>query len=247
MYRRSGCMSRYGRTSSPAVPAAGAIPKHRPTMHFCRRSRKRLLRGTPALRESAPTHRCRAAVTGNVTAAPNSWRSFEGIQSSLEELEALAALDEMVDPLQVLLDIQTQNQITQQFRSLASQSKRADRGTSGRGSQGTGRNRAPDARPHPARRRCWDILATIGVFLTVATACVGSATACGTWAAETGVSAVEHPRLSSGRRGESVGDGVQSDGRGTRRTRASIATGRAARRRRSACRSDHPRDPQSTV
>jgi two-component system, NtrC family, sensor kinase len=50
---------------------------------------------------------------------------LRGIQSSLDELETLAALDEMVDPLQVLLDIQTQNQITQQFRSLGSQSTRA--------------------------------------------------------------------------------------------------------------------------
>jgi signal transduction histidine kinase len=56
---------------------------------------------------------------------PEQLEELRGIQSSLDELEALAALDEMVDPLQVLLDIQTQNQITQQFRSLASQSKRA--------------------------------------------------------------------------------------------------------------------------
>ena len=50
---------------------------------------------------------------------------LRGIQTSLDELQNLAALDEMVDPMQVLRDVQTGNQITQLFKSLAAQSKQA--------------------------------------------------------------------------------------------------------------------------
>ena len=48
-----------------------------------------------------------------------------GIQASLEELEALAARDEEVEPRQVLQDVRGQGQIEQRFKQLAFESREA--------------------------------------------------------------------------------------------------------------------------
>ncbi|MCA9705976.1 MAG: HAMP domain-containing histidine kinase [Myxococcales bacterium] len=47
------------------------------------------------------------------------------IQASLDQLESLAALDEMVDPREVLQDVSLQGRIEQQFKTLADQSRLA--------------------------------------------------------------------------------------------------------------------------
>lgn len=91
---------------------------------------------------------------------------LRGIQASLDELQNLAALDEMVDPAQVLIDIQTQAQITQLFKSLAAQSKRAIEEL---------RDEVREARAKTERlmlgltmlTSALGVLATIGVFFTL--------------------------------------------------------------------------------
>lgn len=50
---------------------------------------------------------------------------LRGIRASLEELEALAGLDEMVEPRQVLQDVRGQGQIEQRFKQLAVESREA--------------------------------------------------------------------------------------------------------------------------
>lgn len=50
---------------------------------------------------------------------------LQRIQSLLNELEDLVAPDEIDDPRAVLSDVQTQNQVTQLFKSLSTQSSRA--------------------------------------------------------------------------------------------------------------------------
>lgn len=51
--------------------------------------------------------------------------ALQEIHDSLDELQELVMLDEMATPTEVLVDIQTQNRITQLFKSLAVQSEAA--------------------------------------------------------------------------------------------------------------------------
>ncbi len=51
--------------------------------------------------------------------------ALEEIRSSLDELQELVELDEIASPTEVLVDIQTQNRITQLFKTLAVQSEAA--------------------------------------------------------------------------------------------------------------------------
>ncbi|MEM6290008.1 MAG: HAMP domain-containing sensor histidine kinase [Myxococcota bacterium] len=51
--------------------------------------------------------------------------ALQEIRASLDELQELAELDEIASPTEVLVDIQTQNRITQLFKTLAVQSESA--------------------------------------------------------------------------------------------------------------------------
>ena len=52
-------------------------------------------------------------------------RALQQIQASLDQLQALVVADEVVSPTEVLVDIHTQNQIAQLFKTLAVQSEAA--------------------------------------------------------------------------------------------------------------------------